>query len=320
MKTKIILIIILIATLKAFAQTEDAATLKLLNKKVIDSYGTGDLEHAAKFAKQSLELTLKVYGAEHLETAVAYTNFGVIQRNRRKFGESIQHFQQSLEIHLKLSQSNPMKILEAYHFLALSQDFAGKNKDSEASYLKAISFAEIKFGNESKQIFKPTLFLANSYARNNEIDKADKLYLQSYRLVMKHFGKESEEVDQVSDARACLVKDNKKRDILFWDEYFEIMGIKYTLKLENIVNGKAIKLVKPPYPEEAKERRLEGTVKVKVTINEQGNVSEAKAVCGSGILEMASEEAARLSKFSPTTRDGKAVKVTGIIVYNFSRR
>ena len=85
-----------------------------------------------------------------------------------------------------------------------------------------------------------------------------------------------------------------------------------------VVNGKAVNLVKPPYPPAAKAVRASGTVSVQVTIDENGNVISAAAVSGHALLRAAAESAARSSKFSPTMLSGQKVKVTGTIVYNFA--
>ena len=85
-----------------------------------------------------------------------------------------------------------------------------------------------------------------------------------------------------------------------------------------VLNGKATNLVKPPFPAAAKAVRAEGAVNVQVTIDEQGNVISATAVSGHPLLRAGAVQAARASKFSPTTLEGKPVKVTGVIVYNFT--
>jgi TonB family protein len=85
-----------------------------------------------------------------------------------------------------------------------------------------------------------------------------------------------------------------------------------------VLNGKATKLVKPAYPEAAKVVKAGGAVNVQVTIDEAGNIISASAVSGHPLLRAASEEAARASTFSPTLLQGVPVKVTGIIVYNFT--
>jgi protein TonB len=84
-----------------------------------------------------------------------------------------------------------------------------------------------------------------------------------------------------------------------------------------VVNGKAINLVKPPYPAAARAVRASGAVNVQVTIDERGNVISASAVSGHPLLRAAAVEAARASKFSPTLLSSQPVKVTGVIIYNF---
>jgi hypothetical protein len=54
-----------------------------------------------------------------------------------------------------------------------------------------------------------------------------------------------------------------------------------------------------------------------VLIDESGTVIRACAVEGPRLLMKASESAAYQSKFTPTTLEGKQVKVNGLIIYNF---
>ena len=84
-----------------------------------------------------------------------------------------------------------------------------------------------------------------------------------------------------------------------------------------VLNGKAINLVKPPYPPAAKAVRASGAVNVQVTINESGSVVSASAVSGHPLLRQAAEQAARSTRFAPTLLSGQPVSVTGVIVYNF---
>lgn len=86
-----------------------------------------------------------------------------------------------------------------------------------------------------------------------------------------------------------------------------------------VLNGKAISLPKPDYPADARSAGVDGVVVIQVTVDEQGNVTEARAVSGPKILQEPSVNAAFQAKFSPTLVEGAAVKVTGVIVYNFGR-
>ena len=86
---------------------------------------------------------------------------------------------------------------------------------------------------------------------------------------------------------------------------------------EKVEKGALIEAPPPVYPEEAKEQKIEGTVAVTITIGDDGNVIFAKAKSGPEPLYRASEEAAYKARFKPTTKDGKPVKVAGVISYNF---
>jgi TonB family protein len=86
-----------------------------------------------------------------------------------------------------------------------------------------------------------------------------------------------------------------------------------------ILNGKALNLPKPDYPADARNAHATGTVVVQVTVDEAGNVISAHAVSGHPLLQQVSVNAALQAKFSPTSLMGEAVKVTGVITYNFAQ-
>ena len=84
-----------------------------------------------------------------------------------------------------------------------------------------------------------------------------------------------------------------------------------------VLNGKATSLPKPAYPPAAKAVRASGAVSVQVLIDESGRVVSASAVSGHPLLRSAAVSAAQGARFSPTLLSGQAVKVSGVITYNF---
>src|SRR5580765_1876026 len=84
-----------------------------------------------------------------------------------------------------------------------------------------------------------------------------------------------------------------------------------------VLNGKATSLPKPAYPAAAKAVRAGGAVSVQVLIDESGRVISASAVSGHPLLRAAAVQAAQGAHFSPTLLSGQAVKVSGVITYNF---
>jgi TonB family protein len=83
------------------------------------------------------------------------------------------------------------------------------------------------------------------------------------------------------------------------------------------LNDKAIDLPKPIYPGEARKAKVTGQVKVRVIVAETGKVLSADIVSGPKQLWLAAIEAARQARFNPTLIGGSAVKITGILTYDF---
>jgi periplasmic protein TonB len=83
------------------------------------------------------------------------------------------------------------------------------------------------------------------------------------------------------------------------------------------ITGLAIFLPKPPYPQIAKQARADGPVNVQVLVDENGKVISAKAVKGHPLLLAAAQQAALAARFTPTKLGDQAVKVSGMITYNF---
>lgn len=84
-----------------------------------------------------------------------------------------------------------------------------------------------------------------------------------------------------------------------------------------VLNGRALILPPPVYPPVAKAANAAGTVTVRVLIDENGKIAEAKAIYGPKLLRKAAEDAAREARFAPTQLSGQPVSVTGVITYTF---
>ena len=83
------------------------------------------------------------------------------------------------------------------------------------------------------------------------------------------------------------------------------------------LNAKAIDLPDAMYPGEARKTHAAGEVKVRVIVDETGRVLSADVISGPKPLWLAAIDAARKARFKPTLVGGTAVKITGILTYNF---
>lgn len=90
------------------------------------------------------------------------------------------------------------------------------------------------------------------------------------------------------------------------------------VKSGGVLNGQAVDLPKPVYPQIAKNAHATGVVTVQVLIDETGKVVSAQAVSGHPLLKAAAVQAAFRARFTPTYLSQQPVKVSGVITYNFT--
>jgi TonB family protein len=84
------------------------------------------------------------------------------------------------------------------------------------------------------------------------------------------------------------------------------------------LNAIASRRVLPHYPSVARQMGMAGMVRVYVIIDEQGKVIEVPKSDGPALLRNAAETAARQWVFAPSLSDGRAVRVSGYIDFNFT--
>lgn len=84
-----------------------------------------------------------------------------------------------------------------------------------------------------------------------------------------------------------------------------------------VMNSRAVSLTTPAYPQSARQVNAAGQVTVQISVDEQGNVTSAKAISGHPLLRPSAEAAARQSRFNPVKIGDRAVSANGVLVYNF---
>lgn len=84
-----------------------------------------------------------------------------------------------------------------------------------------------------------------------------------------------------------------------------------------VINGKAISLPKPSYPDAAKKDHITGIVEVAVQIAEDGRIISAGVISGHPAFAEEAIKTACKARYSPTLFNGQPVKVMGAISYNF---
>jgi TonB family protein len=83
---------------------------------------------------------------------------------------------------------------------------------------------------------------------------------------------------------------------------------------------KLVNMVKPVYPEEAVKQRIEGTVKIEATIDDKGDIADARVLPAENsqpLLEEAALTAVKQWKYEPYVKAGKTLSVTFTVTLNF---
>lgn len=94
------------------------------------------------------------------------------------------------------------------------------------------------------------------------------------------------------------------------DEPVRVSGEKQVKKL--------VHKVTPEYPPDAKEARIQGTVRLEVVIDKEGAAKEVRVLEGHPKLAAAAVNAVRQWVWEPTYVNGKAVEVIANIDVNFT--
>ena len=201
---------------------------------------------------------------------------------------------------------------DAYYYLANSYFGMSRNQDAVKAYKQAVELnpAHLLAHNN----------LGTTYHRLGDFKAAVSSYEEALRIKPDYpeaiFGLgvaylELKNKDAAMEQHKRLAAIDMERA----DRLFGYINNKISLP---VVNNKAVTLVAPIYPFVARGAHASGQVNVWVLIDETGRVISASAVSGHPLLRAAALQAAKLSRFLPTTVNGQPIRVTGIIKYNFS--
>lgn len=300
-------------SVSAQPQTAERAELARLNNEMLQAYKAANYDEALKSGQQALSLSSRLFGEESPETASVAFNLGAVYRAKKQYAPAKDNFQRALAIYQKHFPQGSARVIATYNELGLISYEKKETREAEQWFLKALELSEKLNGIENKETIAYVSSLATIYQLLKEYEKAEAYYWRAREDAKKTLDGKGAQYEAYSDNYECYTfteRDNLK-DVLARRKAER----KASAGSREIINGKALILVRPPYPRGASP----GSVMVKVQIDESGNVITARAFCGPADLWPVSEAAALKSKFSPTLLKDVPVKVVGNIVYNFQR-
>ena len=106
-------------------------------------------------------------------------------------------------------------------------------------------------------------------------------------------------------------------DMKCWKFFASVAALGFTLcaasvqlvNLPSMPESKLVHKVSPAYPPDAASARVQGTVKLRVTISDNGHVIGVRPISGPSQLKPVAIQAVRRWVYEPTIVDGRAVRV-----------
>lgn len=310
----------------ADAQAEAAR----LNAEVLRLYRERKYDEALPLARRVLEIRERAAGAggEDMAVASALNNLAAVYARKGKNDEAEQHLRRSLAIAEKRVGAESDFAADVASQLGLIKLEGRDYKEAGAFLRRALAAKEKLHGVDGAALVPVLLNLTDLNFLRGEPGAAYSSLGHALSILKAQPPRRDPATAGRLKAYYCplmaLAGDGNSdlRNRLWeaiWrlDRSEEAAEVKKTVVEGEVINGKVISKPMPDYPRIAKDQRLSGVVVVKILVDESGKVVDAEALCGHTLLAQASVEAARKARFTPTLLAGRAVKVSGIITYNF---
>ena len=307
-------------------QSPDFVKSTELNSAAVKLFNEAKYDEALPLETQALELREKAVGPNDAELIPILKNLGEIHKSMARSQESAASFERALKLAEKAYGPNDIRLTPILDPLAVVEYRLKHATNAESLFAKSLKIKEAKLGPQDTEIAETAFNLGQVYAARANYKAASPMFsraiaiwetggvpqraklvkaLENQVLVLTGLGKNAE-ADKAQNRIAELSTSAPGRVVDF-----------------GVLNGKALALVTPAYPEAARIDRAQGEVRVQVMIDAIGRVISAKALNPGAVhqtLVFAAENAARKCRFSPTLVAGQPVQVRGIIIFNFVRQ
>ena len=309
------------------ADNSELAKSDQLARTVVNLFSKHQYAEALPAAKECLEIREKFLTLKDEKVRTALRNLGEIYIAVGKFGDAQRIFERLAKSYEQFDPTDP-RLAEALQRLGYVYFAIGARDKAENAFERALRITESGTAPDVQRVAAAGSYLAEFYQAVGKYKKAEPVYRKILSLTENESTTPREDLQRTLQRYACLLRKTNREDEaqeLEKRALPNVYGIGFVPPdrkpiIGGVLNGKALVLPKPPYPDEARAVMAKGIVVVHVVIDEQGKVIQACAIKGDPMLTRVSESAAYQSIFSPTKLMGQPVKVTGVITYNFVPR
>jgi TonB family protein len=295
-----------------------------LTQTVVKLFQEQKFDEALPLAKRALEIRERLLPSNDPLIELSLLYLGDLYLAKRKFRESRATYERAFKIcELRLGSEN-VALAPVLDRLAVVYYKDGAKGKAEKAYHSALTLRERKFGPESSEVAHTLYALGELYRAQSDANHGLEVYKKALSIFGKVNGVAHQDFEKARIGFTCLAYQTDQRERL--KELEELRGqfpapVTSILTVDTPLNGKALRLPKPEYPEMARAQFIQGVVILEVLIDEEGNVIRASDLCESPrFITESSLNAARGARFAPTQLDGKPVKVLGVLFYRFVRQ
>ncbi len=327
----LVIVFILLPFVSLQSQTPTASKASVDNPEVTEAtrlavevaklYDQRKYKEALPLAKRCLQIRDKLFTPADDALRTALNNLAELYMALQKYDDAEPLFQRLIKSYEDFAPADP-RLVTALQRVALIKFVIGEHEKTEKLYRRALEITEKAHAPDDPPVASAASYLAEYYQAVGDFKRAEPLYQRIFAITEKHTPTgDSEDFRQARDRYACLLYKTGQEERARELEKLPLRpGASFPPIAGTVINGKAISIPKPPYPDEARAARVSGTVMVRVVIDEKGKVIRACATQGPSLLMRTSELAAYKAVFMPTKLSGQPVKVTGVISYNFVAR
>ncbi len=300
-----------------------------LSAELVKLYQSKKFGDALIVSQKILALNEAKFGKNSLEAAASWRNMGYVQigmENNKDAAKSFEHAYSIYQKNNSLKPSDEKLLIDVAEAAATFDAMDGAFVSAEKKFELSLALREKNYGKGSLNTLLTLLRLGEINRAQGDYEKAGGFLTRALEISARKNVELDETGENIYYNLSCVdskrgLKDEREK---LKQRFFpakpadsQDKNIDPQVINGGVINGRAISLPKPPYPAAARESKSRGKVEVEVLLDENGKIIYACAISGARDLQGVSENAALRSKFSPTILQGKPVRVSGIITYNF---
>jgi TonB family protein len=296
-----------------------------LTERAVKLLHEGKADDALPLAKRALQIREKLLPPTDLRISISLNYLGSAYIGKGDYSAGAQTLDRLLKILEARFSAEDVNLLPTLNRLTMLYNLNGNERKAEETYQRVLAIREKVFGADSVEVAQTSYDLGELYRKRGDFGRSLTNYKRSLLIYGRLSGMYSPDFERVSKGFYCLHSQSEKPEPMaaFIDIRRQLdPKMSLVLNLEKL-ESRAIKVVQPEYPPEARERRLSGVVYLWVELDDAGNVTSATDMCqGPPYLTEAAVKAAMKSRFraSKITVEGVPVKIKGIMSYRFHYR